>query len=1771
MSSYQPYARVSTDDRNATELASDRQGSPPHNSSSKRRFFYADNTDSILVNEVRFLGTAENTNYAQIGSASSFKFEAHCDCGDQSAGFYTVRWRMSLRKGFVIPNGLHFVATVIYKDEPADTSGSMEVVMTHESLLKMANITGDGSRDLSDSDSESTQTLSATQRQQDLTLSWCDVELKETLTIHPHLGTARVNLVLSNIKDLESDAVKFSGLAVHYAEMTPKAEMTDASIYEAGVPVHPVFKLREPDYVVEAPLPNDILSQSGDSPPRLHIIRVACSPNGRFLASLALAGNVIYLQVIDNINRTYACKKMEYSKNIALGLSISEYGDLIAVYQEPSIGNWKEESKMPKQEFPFQLFGHSLLPSGSHNRSANNSKTASTLKASLHDSDTPLASLSYCEGGLNDMQDRIGTFFEKFVGYGAFFRDIGNKNWELNDFNPIPVGDGNKNEGEKKLREKEEGDSRIHLTKKKLHRTMFAGCDGLCLYIFDMAEEEQQWQHKHTVMLDKLTPTLSRRITCKMMMNAISSNTFIWLEAGGVACTIWNLHTGSNITHITGTNKTKFGGQLFRNNSKIAISSNESIVALVSMDGILTTCFTSTGIPISDCNFPGYKIEHVEFTHVEDVEDIAETAELIVVLRHNASFALETRILDPLQLKSQTICSRMLHNNQNEAIIKDLAVQDSNTDRTVDAAQRNLSTGSLNVHIPGSSSVSTSVSLQRRTKEKVVIQLPVPTMGTTILGLFKDKDFDKSRRTIFEANEGVINCYFLAPPSTSQAVQDPNNARNTASGQVNTHLPTSVQPNHLQAALSPTNPHPDPSLGSPVILPFTYKDTVCTSKLKDDNQECKIEYQLRFGHKRREFLPDGEGAQYWVQSIEVLEEDKTKNLPLRCIFSFVPEPWTHTLTTDIADPKTLLSMTFLGEHGRFAVLGQQTIQIWTVPTSEDSKCSLLYIWSRPGKKSDSSGTDDGDLEKQYEKLRMTIHSTEDGAFTVWREKPAEFLVQIPEQLGYGDKSAFSDCLKSIHLLAAAYTFSHQERKKAAKDSAAMLMFEDHAAAIVRFTLEHLNRVSVSKVVKENTVDVSQIVVDTILTALLGKIQPRDSISNIFVEGLLESANGKWVPRTYRTLNPLKRAIDARNGQLLDAFVKYCIHSAKTRHPAYMIPAVQCVKELSEWHPDVLRDMFKEASYIPAHNQNYVIAQAKIFSMFYKPWRINSWFIKSNNINKYKKPIFCLLSQLRVKKPMPKSLGATGAALGISQAVGPILDIFPVARADDKLETKAAKYSHTVYVSPFPKFSSHGHKFSSHGHRITSSSHPVESPFMSLAGKDFFESPAMEAILTFKWEKFGFLMWSIQFFVSFFLFTTIVALTGIQIYLCSPPTPIRPPNDDEVRARYMEHMRPLFWVVIGFAAFILLFDVRRALSAPLKYMRSPYWVIRMVANGLTLTGFAMFTTKHVGDLDEITRTDRGPSQISWISFAVLAYYLNFLFELRAVESLGTVVNIMIKIAKRIVWFALVFVLFLVGFTHALLHLLHTRKYDDCKTDDPMRPCAPEDFPDTYPSRFFPALSSTYFFLAGRYDPVNNALDSVVPSVHVMMCIFYTFTAILFLNILIAVMNDAFNDTTKQGQIARLEQWSEIIAEAESIFLDNSRLMNSNYFPDYVFYGGNERDAERHQSAYSISNKSNLSVENRFVVDTVSDEHDTYHTTQRSIQRDVQELEATVSKLEAQVSDISQGMKTMTDLLKSVLGNAHSNLVTAVQEHPPLHGQVEASSSVQAGSISINAAS
>lgn len=54
---------------------------------------------------------------------------------------------------------------------------------------------------------------------------------------------------------------------------------------------------------------------------------------------------------------------------------------------------------------------------------------------------------------------------------------------------------------------------------------------------------------------------------------------------------------------------------------------------------------------------------------------------------------------------------------------------------------------------------------------------------------------------------------------------------------------------------------------------------------------------------------------------------------------------------------------------------------------------------------------------------------------------------------------------------------------------------------------------------------------------------------------------------------------------------------------------------------------------------------------------------------------------------------------------------------------------------------------------------------------------------------------------------------------------------------------------------------------------------------------------------------------------------------------------------------------------------------------------------FPRNFYSAISSTYFFMGGRYDAIDNQMSMDNWPFHTMMIIYFFFTVILMLNVLI----------------------------------------------------------------------------------------------------------------------------------------------------------------------------
>ncbi|KAG0021946.1 hypothetical protein BGZ80_001378 [Entomortierella chlamydospora] len=1298
-----------------------------------------------------------------------------------------------------------------------------------------------------------------------------------------------------------------------------------------------------------------------DAPESTPITRLVSSKSSHFLASLTLSRDIAHITVwnmaAENEPNGRAVTAIRYRRisDITVGIAISANGDQIAVYQEPNIGQWVEGTEIETAQLPFTLFHNPLVRSPE-------------FAVKLNESGAPkdpnsVPRLEEFKWEPNPLKD--------FIGYGGFL--------------PGPQvssrGRG-ESDGISTRGNSESTNARVDVTPLN---SIFVACNGLYLEIFEISSE-RKWTQMHSIGLSDLIPTISRRLTCKMMMESISNNTFIWLEDDGVCCTIWDLYRGTNISYIS-ADENGFMGRETRY-SKMAMSPSESIVALATTNGTLTTYFAKSGASIDNRIFPDFKIEHIGF-HGQD-------SQLFVVLRNSKSAALSARILDSLELKS----------------------------------------------------------------EIAVNQVPIPTIGSTILAFFKMPGF-QDKGVICEAFESKINCYISYQPTSSKI--DKNNEN------VHEALP---------------------------------EDNVSES-LVDDNFQYRIQVDYH-----REHLPEGLHARYWVHHIKILEED-ILSMSSKPIFSFVPEPWMRSLTTKAVDPSKLMSAYYLPDGTRFAVVGMQTLQIWMLPTIDDHKCNLQFIWSKPKNEENLKKIHSSKRERAgeyyYDILETSIRMDVDTGNTV-----AEIIVDDEYKDDetwtsgtIGSRYAIEHCFKSIHLLAAAYDYSKSENDKTLKlRKKSAFTYGGHAEAIIRFASVHLNRQLPAGVVlpeprfqpqdnskskegfmhsimhKKSELSVTQYGasvdkhcgVVTLLTTLLDQ-KCLHKTNHIFIMGLLAAEDGFWIPNDDEQLNPITRAIDLGNRTLIEAFIKYAVKYARIRHPAYLMPVVQCVEVLTDQHPDLVAYTFKMTSYVPAHNHGYLNAHIMIAYPQYKT-RLKSVpklfsrtkVVEKPSLDDYYKPVFSLRSQL----PLRAAFSLRDVETYISKKRK---SRFPEA-VDEETKQSQSKFTNKVYVCPYPMLSTYGPNKPWY-----TGSRSGKSPFTVIAGGDFFEYPAMQAILRFKWQKYASFYWFIRFFFVLMFVIFMVGVITAQVTVSTIPDTSVDPNtnwSDQVSKRYLKNWRWVFYTALANAFVLLAYELVQFTDDPKKYVRSPYNYMDLITYSLNIAGCIVFLS-YKPDSDP-----QGPHQISALSFGILALYLNLLFELRVLKPLGIVVNIILNIARSIVWFFMVLTLFLVSFTLALQHLLHTRQYrQNCIIGE--NTCDLQDYPGEYPRNFFMALIDTYFFLAGRYDPVASSLTSGSTSFRIMMLIFFIFTAILLLNILIALMNDGFELSKKQGEVAWHKQLSDVIAEVERFLMPKKYHKKSDYFPSYIYYYASEQEAENYVSGHKISNKSKLSPEGKYLVD------------------------------------------------------------------------------------------
>ncbi|KAG0057135.1 hypothetical protein BGZ89_001931 [Linnemannia elongata] len=204
----------------------------------------------------------------------------------------------------------------------------------------------------------------------------------------------------------------------------------------------------------------------------------------------------------------------------------------------------------------------------------------------------------------------------------------------------------------------------------------------------------------------------------------------------------------------------------------------------------------------------------------------------------------------------------------------------------------------------------------------------------------------------------------------------------------------------------------------------------------------------------------------------------------------------------------------------------------------------------------------------------------------------------------------------------------------------------------------------------------------------------------------------------------------------------------------------------------------------------------------------------------------------------------------------------------------------------------------------------------------------------------------------------------------------------------------------------------------------------------------------------------------LSFSLLIVFLHALFELRVNKAVCKyVTTIQMAVFKMRVFF-FIFAAGMVVFTMALIHLVHACPVVECKSD-------PSPDKNEFPRNFFKALSSIYFFMGGRYDPISYKLDSDDWAVHIMMVVFFFFTVILMLNVLVALVNMAFNEVDDSWRVVWIKSRVRFIESAENMSYHIPGFRQSyNYFPNQIYFSATKQKLKEYRERYRKKNWDNL---------------------------------------------------------------------------------------------------
>ncbi|KAF9350496.1 hypothetical protein BGX34_001192 [Mortierella sp. NVP85] len=553
--------------------------------------------------------------------------------------------------------------------------------------------------------------------------------------------------------------------------------------------------------------------------------------------------------------------------------------------------------------------------------------------------------------------------------------------------------------------------------------------------------------------------------------------------------------------------------------------------------------------------------------------------------------------------------------------------------------------------------------------------------------------------------------------------------------------------------------------------------------------------------------------------------------------------------------------------------------------------------------------------------------------------------------------------------------------------------------------------------------------ETILTVICKHVKHDNyDLVNKFLKAMFNSPHVRWVPKpgSGRKMNPILLLLAAarklpRAINIAQTVIKYCIQMAKKeKDPHFVSPVLDSLKELLQFQelpPDLVPSVFSGLAFCPVKDRSYIIDHAIIVPPPSLRWPFGKRY--NRPIYTYDNPVLQLDHSPLFKEHDPLN---ENFSRGLFVASFDMLWRAPKGKQDTRSPIERIR----CRVTPRPPWIRT--LFSIILCKSKFWLHPRIKPYD--IPLDALDNPAIAALIEYKWNTIGYIYWLVRFSWQCLFYIFVLVAVFIQVY--DSPDGRSPIG--------------LFIAIAVMASLFLLLESGQFFKNPTQYVKSSYNLLDLLAYGLPLAASAC-------QIVNISKGD-GEGNISTLSFSVLFVFLHMLFELRVNKNVCHYVAIIIRIIGKIRIFFVIFASGIIAFSIAILHLLRGCPISGCEID--------VQFPSSFPR----AVSATYFFMGGIWDPVSDHFGEDNWAFHIMMMMYFFFTTILLLNVLIALMNVAFNDGDTTWELIWKESRLRCVEKAENLTYNITGFREVyNLFPKEIYYFATHKEQKDYQAKYS----------------------------------------------------------------------------------------------------------